>query len=147
MQLYDGQTWFVKVHATFPALEKGAEDLLIRMPIQVIKLMIYTDRFSLSLSSLSLSFSFRKLIFPVEISLGTGIYSLVFMSVILLISLSLKYLKSFNSKITLLLHTWQKREKSERERDINIIIIIIITDMLGLVMKKISSVLLNAVLS
>ena len=57
LQLYDGQTWFVKVHATFPALEKGAEDLLIRMPIKVIKLMIYTDRFSLSLSSLSLSLS------------------------------------------------------------------------------------------
>ncbi|XP_019861048.1 PREDICTED: anoctamin-7-like isoform X1 [Amphimedon queenslandica] len=35
---YDGETWFVKVHATFPALEKGAEDLLIRMPIQEVDL-------------------------------------------------------------------------------------------------------------
>jgi hypothetical protein len=35
---YDNQTWFVKVHATFPALEEGAEELLLRMPIKEVDL-------------------------------------------------------------------------------------------------------------
>ena len=35
IQYYDGDTTFVKVHATFKALAKGAEELLIRMPITV----------------------------------------------------------------------------------------------------------------
>ena len=31
----DHKTYFVKVHATYPALLRGAEELLIRMPIRV----------------------------------------------------------------------------------------------------------------
>jgi anoctamin-5/anoctamin-4/anoctamin-7 len=31
----DHKTYFVKIHATYPALLRGAEDLLIRMPIRV----------------------------------------------------------------------------------------------------------------
>ena len=35
LQFYDGELYFVKCHATFRLLQKGAEELLIRMPIKV----------------------------------------------------------------------------------------------------------------
>ena len=38
-QYYDGETTFVKVHASFETLAKGAEELLIRMPISVRQLI------------------------------------------------------------------------------------------------------------
>lgn len=31
----DHKTYYVKVHATYPALLRGAEELLLRMPIRV----------------------------------------------------------------------------------------------------------------
>lgn len=34
-QYYHGEAYFVKVHCTFDALAKGAEELLIPMPIKV----------------------------------------------------------------------------------------------------------------
>ena len=31
----DHKTYFVKIHATYPALLRGADELLLRMPIRV----------------------------------------------------------------------------------------------------------------
>lgn len=33
----DHKTYFVKMHATYPALLRGAEELLLRMPIRVMQ--------------------------------------------------------------------------------------------------------------
>jgi hypothetical protein len=40
----DHKTYFVKIHATYPALLRGAEDLLIRMPIRPNNLRVQTYR-------------------------------------------------------------------------------------------------------
>ena len=89
----------MKIHATFRALERGAEDLLIRMPIKVIIMFASFNVYPLFC---------RKSIFLVEKKNGIEISLAKSMFVIHLSSLILKFLNSLNTR-TISLHPMLKR--------------------------------------